>query len=119
MISVCRSSTLNQLCVCKFHLSIEEDILRLIDEVDLKKELKEVGEAIVDTDKFPQYIREKSASAVSRFLVCIFFHLFKLLHSSFMIMNVHVSNISQFANNGPTGLFAKNVNTHRKKRNRR
>ena len=53
------------------HRSIDEDILRLIDEVDLKKELKEVGEAIVDTDKFPQYIREKSASAVSKFLVCL------------------------------------------------
>lgn len=51
--------------------SIDEDILRLIDEVDLQKELKEVGVAIVDTDKFPQYIREKSANAVSKFLVCM------------------------------------------------
>ena len=60
-----------------FH-SIDEDILRLIDEVDLKKELKEVGEAIVDTDKFPQYIREKSATAVSKFLVRFFLFIYLL-----------------------------------------
>ena len=52
-----------------YFVSIDEDILKLIDEVDIKKELKEAGEAILDADRFPQYIREKSVKAVSKFLV--------------------------------------------------
>lgn len=49
--------------------SIDDDILHLIDEVDIETELKEIAEAIADTNKFPNYVREKSAKAVSKFLV--------------------------------------------------
>ena len=49
--------------------SIDEDILNLIDEVDLEQELKEIGEALADVDKFPGYVREKSSKAISNFLV--------------------------------------------------
>lgn len=52
-----------------FQKSIDEDFLRLIDEVDLQQELKEAGDAILDPDRFPQYVREKSIKAVSKFLV--------------------------------------------------
>ena len=61
MCSQCSSSTPEY--------SIDEDILNLIDEVDLEKELKEIAEAITNTAKFPVYMREKSAKAVSAFLV--------------------------------------------------
>ena len=33
--------------------------------------LKEVAEAFVDDNKFPEYVREKSALAISRFLVSV------------------------------------------------
>ena len=49
--------------------SIDDDILNLIDEVDIDKELKEIAEALVDSSRFPEYVREKSAVIVSRFLV--------------------------------------------------
>jgi len=42
--------------------------LNLIDEVDLDKVLKEAAEAFVDDNKFLEYVREKSAHAISRFL---------------------------------------------------
>mmetsp|Transcript_741 Transcript_741/g.870 ORF Transcript_741/g.870 Transcript_741/m.870 type:complete len:1995 (-) Transcript_741:61-6045(-) len=54
--------------VLPYYSSLDEDILRLIDEVDIENELKEAGKALVDVEKFPQYIREKSATAVSKFL---------------------------------------------------
>lgn len=43
--------------------------MNLIDEVDVEKELKEIGEALADVDKFPRYVREKSSKAISNFLV--------------------------------------------------
>lgn len=54
-------------------ISIDDDILDLIDEVDPERELKEIAEALGDPDKFPTYVREKSAKAVSVFLVRIIF----------------------------------------------
>eukprot|EP00558_Chaetoceros_sp_UNC1202_P005453 CAMPEP_0197240622 /NCGR_PEP_ID=MMETSP1429-20130617/6862_1 /TAXON_ID=49237 /ORGANISM="Chaetoceros sp., Strain UNC1202" /LENGTH=63 /DNA_ID=CAMNT_0042700295 /DNA_START=1 /DNA_END=188 /DNA_ORIENTATION=+ len=47
--------------ILPYYSSIDEDILNLIDEVDLEKELKEIAEAITNTKKFPVYMREKSA----------------------------------------------------------
>jgi len=41
----------------------------LIDEVDPEKELQEIAEAIAEPAKFPSYVRDKSAKAVSKFLV--------------------------------------------------
>ena len=75
--------------------SIDEDILRLIDEVDLQKEIKEVGEAILDAERFPQYIREKSATAVSKFLVS-YLHLYVLQNFFFelhLIVSLHAQRI--------------------------
>jgi hypothetical protein len=43
--------------------------LNLIDEVDLQRELQEIGEALAEPVKFPSYVRDKSAKAVSSFLV--------------------------------------------------
>jgi chemotaxis regulatin CheY-phosphate phosphatase CheZ len=50
-------------------LSIEDDILNLMDEVDLDELLKEASEAIDDADRLSDFIREKSTIAVERFLV--------------------------------------------------
>jgi len=54
--------------ILPYYSSIDEDILNLIDEVDLDKVLKEAAEAFVDSKKFPEYVRQKSAHAISRFL---------------------------------------------------
>lgn len=52
-----------------FGLSIDDDILNLIDEVELDKFLKEASEAIDDADKLSEFIRVKAGTAVERFLV--------------------------------------------------
>jgi len=54
--------------VLPYYSSIDDDILKLMDEVDLEKILHEATEALVDTERFAYYIREKSALAVKRFL---------------------------------------------------
>jgi hypothetical protein len=41
----------------------------LIDEVELESFLKEASEAIDDADKLAEFIREKAAIAVERFVV--------------------------------------------------
>jgi len=53
--------------------SIDDDILNLIDEVDIEKELKEATEALLDEGRFQDYLRQKSTIAMTRFLVS--FHL--------------------------------------------
>lgn len=50
-------------------LSIDDDILNLIDEVDLEEVLKEAADAIEDADRLTDFIREKSTVAIERFLV--------------------------------------------------
>ena len=52
-----------------FSVSIEDDILNLMDEVNLDEFLKEMSDAIDDPEKLSQYIREKATIAVERFLV--------------------------------------------------
>jgi len=54
--------------ILPYYPSIDEDILNLLDEVDLRVELREAAEAIVDLDHFGKYVREKSALAIDRFL---------------------------------------------------
>ena len=49
-------------------ISIDEDFLNLIDEVELDNFLKGAADAIIDNQKFASFIRETSAKAVSRFL---------------------------------------------------
>ena len=49
--------------------SIDEDILGLIDEVEIDTILKEATEALIDEDRFAQYVGKKCTLAVSRFIV--------------------------------------------------
>jgi hypothetical protein len=42
--------------------------LKLIDEVNLDKFLKEASDAIVDADRFTDFVREKATVAIERFL---------------------------------------------------
>jgi hypothetical protein len=71
----------------KTSFSIDDDILNLIDEVDLERELKEIAEALADTEEFPNYMREKSAKAVSVFLV-----------SWYYLVVIHITNSSKVTN---------------------
>jgi hypothetical protein len=50
--------------------SIDDDILNLMDEVDIEAFLREASEAIEDSEKLARFIRDKSTTAVERFLVC-------------------------------------------------
>ena len=50
-------------------ISIDDDILSLIDEVEIDKVLREAAEAFVDERRFTKYIRQKCVLAISRFLV--------------------------------------------------
>ena len=54
---------------CRLFLSIEEDILNLMDEVDLDEFLKEAADAIDDAEKLSEFIREKAIIAIEGFLV--------------------------------------------------
>ena len=50
-------------------ISIDDDILNLMDEVNLDEFLKEAANAIDNPDKLAEYIREKATIAIERFLV--------------------------------------------------
>lgn len=60
------SKDVNRFC------SIDDDILKLIDEVELDTFLQEASEAIDDADKLAEFIREKAAAAIERFLVSLY-----------------------------------------------
>jgi len=49
--------------------SIDDDILKLMDEVDVDEFLKEAAAAIDDPDNLAQFLREKATIAIERFLV--------------------------------------------------
>ena len=96
--------------------SIDDDILNLIDEVDLDKVLKEAAEAFVDDKKFLEYVREKSARAISRFLVrlpdVILIHALvpgrdTIYHSLAYANTIYYSLYS-------TGLFTQDIDSNRK-----
>jgi len=48
--------------------SIDDDIISLVDEFELKSELKQAAEAIVDSEKFSLYLNQKSIVALDKFL---------------------------------------------------
>ena len=52
-----------------FHISIDDDILNLMDEVNLDEFLKEAASAIDNPDILAEYIREKATIAIERFIV--------------------------------------------------
>jgi len=54
--------------IMPYYSSIDEDILSLFDEVEFDKLLKEAAEAIVDSNRFHEYLEEKSGRAIERFL---------------------------------------------------
>ena len=54
--------------VLPYYSTIDEDILKLIDEVSIKEFSKELADALVDVDRFPIFMKEKIEMAVSRFL---------------------------------------------------
>jgi chemotaxis regulatin CheY-phosphate phosphatase CheZ len=62
--------TISNVCYLSIS-SIDDDILKLMDEVKLDKFLKEASEAIDDADKLAEFIREKAATAIERFLVSL------------------------------------------------
>jgi hypothetical protein len=51
------------------YISIDVDLLTLIDNVDIEAELKDAAEALLDESLFDRYIKEKSYLIVSKFLV--------------------------------------------------
>ena len=61
----------NTMGVLPYYPSIDQDILNLLDEVDLKEFLKEASEAIVDKNRFLDYLRDKCQLAIDRFLVSL------------------------------------------------
>jgi hypothetical protein len=61
--------------------------LNLVDEVDLDKTLKEAAEAIVDSDRFAAFLREKSVVAIDKFLVSAAIRLSKKLIFSYSFSN--------------------------------
>jgi len=54
--------------ILPYYSSIDDDILNLIDEFDPEKELRDIADALAEPAIFSNYIREKSAVAVSKFL---------------------------------------------------
>jgi len=60
--------------VLPYYPSLDDDILKLMDEVELDKFLKEASEAIDDADKLADFIRDKASSAIERFLVSCFYY---------------------------------------------
>jgi hypothetical protein len=52
-----------------FLFSIDDDILNLMDEVDLDEFVKEASDAIEDSEKLSQFVREKATICIERFLV--------------------------------------------------
>lgn len=56
-------------------ISIDDDILNLMDEVNLDEFLKEAASAIDNPDMLAEYIREKATIAIERFLVSCLIHI--------------------------------------------
>lgn len=56
------------LYVLPYYPSIEDDILNLIDEVDIKAFLREASDALDDPDALSAFVLEKSTTAIERFL---------------------------------------------------
>ena len=54
--------------VLPYYSSIDDDILNLMDEVDMDELLREASEAMVDSDRLANFIRDKSTIAIQRFL---------------------------------------------------
>uniref|UniRef100_A0A7S2A1I7 Uncharacterized protein n=1 Tax=Ditylum brightwellii TaxID=49249 RepID=A0A7S2A1I7_9STRA len=54
--------------IMPYYSSIDNDFLNLLDEVELDKILKDAVEALADTHKFAQFVREKSSIVLHRFL---------------------------------------------------
>jgi hypothetical protein len=82
--------------------------LNLVDEVDLDKTLKEAAEAIVDSDRFAVFLREKSVVAIDKFLVSVSIRLSKKL-TFILILFIRKSNdLLVFLQ---TGIFANNVDS--------
>jgi len=51
-----------------FFVSIEDDILNLVDEVDIDEFLKEASDAVENPEKLSEFIKEKATIAIERFL---------------------------------------------------
>ena len=51
--------------------SLDDDILKLMDEVELESFLKEASEAIDDAGKLAEFIRDKATMAIERFVVSL------------------------------------------------
>ena len=51
-----------------YYSTIDEDILQLIDDLSIKRFLKEAADALLDADRFPIFLKEKLTFAISRFL---------------------------------------------------
>ena len=88
-------------------LSIEDDILNLMDEVDLDEFLKEASDAIDDADRLSDFIREKSTIAVERFLVSYSRSSPAMSFDAVLL----ITNVSSF-----TGLPTEDVHTSREAR---
>ena len=59
----------DMMVILPYYPSIDDDILKLMDEVELDQFLKEASEAIDDADKLAFFIRDKATTAIERFLV--------------------------------------------------
>lgn len=51
------------------HRSIDDDILKLVDEVDVDELVKEASVALEDEERFGEFVKEKVTMAIERFLV--------------------------------------------------
>jgi hypothetical protein len=87
-ISVQRSPHFLFVSFLLLYISIDDDILNLMDEVNLDEFLKEAASAIDNPDKLAEYIRDKATIAIERFLVrilnsCVQTTAFHLLPNSY------------------------------------
>jgi hypothetical protein len=67
-------------CTWTNPLSIDDDILNLMDEVNIDEFLRESASVIDDPDKLAQYLRDKATVAIERFLVSIFSKMWPSVH---------------------------------------
>lgn len=51
-----------------YYSTIDEDILQLIDDISIKRFLKEAADALLDADRFPIFLKDKLTFGISRFL---------------------------------------------------
>ena len=86
-------------------ISIDDDILNLMDEVNLDEFLKEAASAIDNPDMLAEYIREKATIAIERFLVSC------LIHTDCRICFLSCTAYSRWS---IIELFAQNVYSGRK-----